>query len=141
MDEYRLMLDRDGEAYKAVIITPGVSPQYGNNPAFKVITLGGESWEPLDYRSVNCDMELASTDFSTYYVFSEAYSTEMPLEPSLVALFPTMAMDTPQQRAYGRFYYSGHDAADIIDDINWPAYWCGIGNMDKKKYIECVNAN
>jgi hypothetical protein len=65
----------------------------------------------------------------------------MPLEPSLVALFPTMAMDSPHQRAYGRFYYSGHDAADIIDDINWPAYWCGIGNMDKKAYIECVNAN
>ncbi|MBW2640836.1 MAG: hypothetical protein JRE10_11950, partial [Deltaproteobacteria bacterium] len=73
MDEYRLILDRDGEAYKATIITPGVSPQYGNNPAFNVITLRGENWEPLDYRSVNCDLDLASPDFSTYYVFSEAY--------------------------------------------------------------------
>ncbi|MBW2325282.1 MAG: metallophosphoesterase, partial [Deltaproteobacteria bacterium] len=140
MDEYRLVLDRDGEAYKALIVTPGVSPQYGNNPAFKVIILRGENWEPLDYRSVNYDLDLASSDFSTYYVFSEAYSTEMPLEASLVDLFPTMVMDSPHQRAYARFYDSGHDAADIIDDVNWPAYWCGIGKMDKKEYIECVNA-
>lgn len=140
MDEYRLVLDRDGEAYKALIVTPGVSPQYGNNPAFKVIILRGENWEPLDYRSVNYDLDLASSDFSTYYVFSEAYSTEMPLEASLVDLFPTMVMDSPHQRAYARFYYSGHDAADIIDDVNWPAYWCGIGKMDKKEYVECVNA-
>lgn len=140
MDEYRLVLDRDGEAYKALIVTPGVSPQYGNNPAFKVIILRGENWEPLDYRSVNYDLDLVSSDFSTYYVFSEAYSTEMPLEASLVDLFPTMVMDSPHQRAYARFYYSGHDAADIIDDVNWPAYWCGIGKMDKKEYIECVNA-
>ena len=139
MDEYRLILDRNGEVYKATIITPAVSPQYGNNPAFKVLTLRGEDWEPLDYRSVNCDLDLASPDFSTYYVFSEAYSTEMPLEASLVALFPTMTIGSSYQRTYARFYYSGHNAANIIDDVNWPAYWCGIGKMDKKGYIECVN--
>lgn len=140
MDEYRLILQRDGKSYKAVIVTPGVSPQFGNNPAFKVITLAGEDWEPLDYRAVNCDLDLSSPDFSTYYVFSEAYSTEMPLEASLAALLPTMAMDLSLQGTYARFYDSGHDAADVIDDVNWPAYWCGIDKMDKNEYINCVNA-
>jgi hypothetical protein len=139
MDEYRLILDRDGEAHKAAIVTPAVSPQFGNNPAFKVLTLRGEDWKPLDYRSVNCDLALSSPDFSTYYVFSEAYSMEAPLEESLVDLFPKMAIDAGDRQHYARFYYSGHDDASIIDDINWPAYWCGIGKMDKGEYIECVN--
>ena len=139
MDEYRLILDRDGEVYKAAMVTPAVSPQYGNNPAFKVFTLRGEDWKPLDYRSVNCDLDLSAPDFSTYYVFSEAYATQKPLEASLVALFPKMTMDSSDRRDYARFYYSGHDASDIINDVNWSAYWCGIGEMNKQEYIECVN--
>lgn len=139
MDEYRLILDREGKAYKGTIVTPAVSPQFGNNPAFKVLILRGENWEPLDYRSINCDLSLSSPDFSTYYVFSEAYSTEMPLEESLVDLFPKLAIDASDRRHYTGFYYSGHDDANIIDDINWPAYWCGVGKMDKAEYIECVN--
>lgn len=139
MDKYRLLLDNDGEAYQTAIITPAVSPQYGNNPAFKVVVMREQNWELLDYRSVNCDLESAAPDFSTYYVFSNAYFTEMPLQASLVTLFPKLAKDTACQQAYARFYYSGHNAADIIDDINWPAYWCGIGKMDRTEYIECVN--
>jgi sphingomyelin phosphodiesterase acid-like 3 len=139
MDEYSLILDRDGEAYKATIVTPAVSPQFGNNPAFKVLTLRGEDWKPLDYRSISCDLNLSSPDFSTYYVFSEAYSTEMPLEESLVDLFPKMKNNDSDRKNYARFYYAGHDDANIIDDTTWPAYWCGIGRMDRDEYIECVN--
>jgi len=139
MDEYRLLLDNDGEAYQAAMITPAVSPQYGNNPAFKVVAIREQNWELLDYRSVNCDIGSATPDFSTYYLFSNAYFTGMSLQASLVALFPKLAKDTACQQAYARFYYSGHDAANIIDGVNWPAYWCGIGKMDRAEYIECVN--
>ena len=69
MDEYLLILDRDGVAYKAVVVTPAVSPQFGNNPAFKVITLRGEDWKPLDYRSVNCDLALFVAGFQHLLCF------------------------------------------------------------------------
>jgi sphingomyelin phosphodiesterase acid-like 3 len=140
MDEYRLIPDRDGEPYKAIIVTPAVSPQFGNNPAFKVLTLRGEDWKPLNYTTVSCDLNLSSPDFSTYYVFSEAYSMEAPLEESLVDLFPKMKNSDSDRKNYARFYYSGHDDANIIDDTTWPAYWCGIGRMNRGEYIECVNS-
>lgn len=140
MDEYRLILSVDGESYAPALNAPAVSPQYGNNPAFKVYSLRGEDWKPLDYRSISCDLALSPPDFSTYYVFSEAYSMETPLEESLVDLYPRMAIDADDRRYYTRFYYSGHDDANIIDDTTWPAYWCGIGKMDKEAYIECVNS-
>ena len=139
MDEYRLILTRGGEAYMPVFNSPAVSPQYGNNPSFKVLTLREEDWKPLDYRSVRCDLNMPSPDFSTYYVFSEAYSTEKPLSESLVDLFPKLKNNDASRRDYARFYYSGHDDANIIDNLTWPAYWCGIGRMDRGEYIECVN--
>jgi len=139
MDEYRLILELDGESYMPAINTPAISPQYGNNPAFKVITLREEDWKPLDYSSISCDLASSSPDFSTYYTFSEAYFTKTPLTESLVALFPKMANDGVARINYGRFYYSGNNDANIIDDVTWPAYWCGVGKMDKGEYIECVN--
>ena len=140
MDEYRLLLENDGSAHKASITTPSVSPVFGNDPAFKVVTMDRENWELLDYRSVAYHLGSAFPEFSTYYVFSEAYSTEMPLELSLISLFPNLATDTLSQQAYARFYYSGHNAADNINATNWPAYWCGIGKMVQEEYIECVNS-
>lgn len=140
MDEYRLLLENDGAAYKATIVTPSVSPVFGNDPAFKVVTMDRENWELLDYHSVAYHLGSAFPEFSTYYVFSEAYSTEMPLKLSLISLFPNLATDTLNQQAYARFYYSGHNAADNINATNWPAYWCGIGKMVQEEYIECVNS-
>lgn len=138
MDEYRLILERDGEPYMPAINAPAVSPQYGNNPAFRVVSL--RDWVPADYHSVNCALNLSSPDFSTYYVFSEAYGTKEPLEESLVDLFPKLAINDSDRNHYARFYYSGHDDANIINAVNWPAYWCGIGKMDKQSYMECVNS-
>ena len=140
MDEYRLLLENDGIAYKATMVTPSVSPIFGNDPAFKVFTMDRENWELFDYRSVACHLDSSFPQFSNYYVFSEAYSTEMPLELSLMSLFPKLATDTFSQQTYTSFYYSGHNAADNINAINWPAYWCGIGKMVKEEYIECVNS-
>ncbi len=140
MDEYKLLLENDSIAYKATITVPSVSPIFGNDPAFRVVTMDRENWELLDYRSVACHLGSASPEFSNYYVFSEAYITEMPLELSLTSLFPKLATDVLSQQNYRGFYYSGHNAANNIDDTNWPAYWCGIGKMVKDEYIECVNS-
>ena len=54
MDEYRLLLENDGVAYNATITVPSVSPVFGNDPAFRVVTMDRENWELLDYRSVAC---------------------------------------------------------------------------------------
>ena len=139
MDEFRLMPDGDGAAHKGAVATPAISPQFGNNPAFKVFTLRGSDWKPLDYRAFRCDLSLSSPDFSPEYTYSEAYATQTPLMESLVDLFPKLTTDANDRRNYTRFYYSAHDDANIISDTNWPAYWCGIGEMKKGEYIECVN--
>ncbi len=51
MDEFRLMSPGN-----ALAITAGISPFFGNYPAYKIFTLDGASLAPIDYSAVNCNL-------------------------------------------------------------------------------------
>jgi sphingomyelin phosphodiesterase acid-like 3 len=139
MDEYRIMFYGDGEASEPILISPAVSPQFGNSPGFKAFTLSTADWELQDYQSVVYPLEIPDATFQAYYAFSSAYGLGGPLNPALIRLVPELAASEARRMNYRRFYYSGHDAGNPITDINWPAYWCAVGNMSKDAYIGCVN--
>jgi sphingomyelin phosphodiesterase acid-like 3 len=139
MDEYRIMLHEGGESSGTILFSPSVSPQYGNNSGFKVFTVSTADWGLQDYRSVVFPFEIADPTFETYYTFSSAYHLGSPLEAALTELLPELVADEAQRMNYSRFYYSGHDAGNPINDANWPAYWCAICTMSKDDYIGCVN--
>ncbi len=142
-DEYRLSYLQSDGVPAAILGTPAVSPLFGNNPAFKVLTLASGDWKLTDYRSLNYDLDDADPAFRTFYTFSRAYGMEPPLQPALAALYPELAAEETQRQAYTHFYYSGHDAAgrkSEITETSWPAYWCGISTMDKDDYMTCVNS-
>jgi hypothetical protein len=76
MDEFRLMSPGN-----ALAITAGISPFFGNNPAYKIFTLDGVSLAPTDYCAVNCNLA-TSAGFGNYYTFSQPYELEGPLASS-----------------------------------------------------------
>lgn len=132
MDEYRLP---DG----FLEITPAIAPYFNNDPAFKIFSYNGTDFSFTNYRSMNYNLATKPADFSTYYTFSSAYSLTGLLDATLAALFPTLATSTTKQALYRGYYYSGHDSASPITDLNWPVYWCGIGNTVKQDVIDCIN--
>lgn len=132
MDEYRLP---DG----ALAITPGISPVFDNDPAFKVFTFADGSFEPENYVSVSCDLSTRPGAFKGYYNFSTSYSLTGELDSLLAELFPTLATNAALQEHYRGYYYSGHDDANPITDLNWPTYWCGISEMTEDGLVDCVN--
>jgi len=142
MDEYRTLPSSD-----VLQITPAISPVFGNNPAFKVLTYSPDTFRPGDYNSINYDLATLPARFSGYYRFSTAYATQGPLSASLVKLMPLLVTDVAQQALYRGYYYSGHNTAtsvtdthfNIITDLNWPIFWCGIGNMDQTAFTTAVN--
>jgi len=139
MDEYRLS-NRDGESLSgAVISTPAISPLFNNNPAFKVLTVSGGGWTPNDYRSLYYPLDGSALTFGAYYTFSDAYGISGILESALVTLFPELYGNGAKHQSYIAFYYSGNSDGNPINDTNWPAYWCGIGWMEKADYLQCVN--
>ena len=139
MDEYLLSPSDGAEDAGMIVVSPSISPIFGNDPAFKVMKMWTEAWKLYDYRSVAYHFDDTSPEFGVYYDFSDAYGSDLLLEDALIELYPELATDDEKRQFYSRYYYSGHDGGNPIDNTNWPAYWCGIGKLQQPGYIECVN--
>lgn len=143
MDDYRILTASD-----TLEILPAIASYSGNNPAFKVFTVSRDTFKPIDYRSMNCDLATSPAQFNVYYTFSAAYSMQGDLAASLIQLTPALVSDASKQALYRGYFYSGHNSPVSITDTqinpitntNWPFYWCGIGKMEQQQYIDGVNS-
>jgi len=134
MDEFRLMSPGN-----ALAITAGISPYFGNNPAYKIFALNSLSLAPFDYSAVNCNLQATPIAFGSYYTFSQAYKLEGPLATSLSELFPALLASSVAKTQYQGAFYSGNNALNPMTSANWPVYWCGIGYMDEPEFFDAVN--
>ncbi len=134
MDEYRIA---SGNVFH---ISPGISPVFGNNPAFKIFTYSNSSLEAIDYKSLNYDLASMPSHFNDYYKFSSAYSMQGSLDSASEQLVADLPIDQVKQDLYRTYYYSGLVPANSITGTNWPVYWCGIDNMEQQSLISCVNS-
>ena len=136
MDEqFRLMSPGN-----ALAVTAGISPYFGNNPAYKIFSLDSVSLAPIDYSVIYCNLLATPTVFSSYYTFSQAYQLVGPLAASFSELFPRLIALNAAKMQYESAFYSGNNAKNPITSTNWPVYWCGIGYMDEDEFFTAVNA-
>lgn len=135
MDEFRIVT-----ANQVLEITPAISAVFNNNPAYKVFTFSEDTFEPIDYRTVNFDLANQPARFNAYYSFANAYGSTGPLNRSLRQLYSELGTNVPRQALYRAAYYSDHNALNAISNASWPLYRCGIGNMLQQDFINCVNA-
>lgn len=146
MDEYRIL--SPGIVLDEV---PAITPCFGENPAFKIFTMAGNTLTPTDYTSLNYNLgaPTAPTQFSTYYTFSTAYSLQGSLGVSLLQLYPQLENDVllnsnnppnAQQALYIGQYNSGNAPMNPITNASWPVFACGIGKMAQLDFEDCVNS-
>jgi hypothetical protein len=135
MDEYRIMSDGN-----LVEIVPGISPCFGNDPAYKIFAMDPRSLAPTDYSVFNYDLATMPAQFNSYYKCSEAYPLNGSLGSSLELLFPQLATSGALQSFYREHYYSGNNALNPITDTNWPVYWAGIDYMWAQDLTNAVNS-
>lgn len=135
MDEFRVM--SSNFAFDQV---PGITPVFGDDPAFKVFTFAKTTLTPVDYRSLNYDLATLPAEFSAYYTFSEAYDAHGPMGFSLAQLDRQIGRNSAARAVYSGLYQSGHNFENPITDVTWPIFACGIGNMTQQDLIDCVNS-
>jgi hypothetical protein len=144
MDEFRNISERSPlSSNGALMITPGITPYFNNNPAYRIFTFPGGGFTPADYRSIDYNLATLPAQFNDSYTFSTAYfgSTMIRLlDDALTELYPTLNTDQTKQSLYRTYYYSGNDAMNTITDANWKVYWCSIANMAEQDLIDCVNS-
>lgn len=145
MDEFRVL----APGY-VVEQLPGISPCFGNNPAYKILTVTQNTFTPTDYQSF--DFNLASSvslGFLPLYEFSNTYGTQSTLTDSLGQLYPQFATNPAILDTYTFLYSSGNAGVNPstqspwnpINDMNWPIFGCTISAMDQSGYITCVTSS
>ncbi len=143
MDEYRLLPSGD-----VLDQLPGISPCFGNNPAYKLLTITQDTFLPVDYESFDYDLSSLPAHFNSLYTFSSTYHLHGTLKSSLPQLYPQLTSDQSRRDAYTYYFASGSTALNPvtnapwnpIDTANWPIFSCAIGQINEPDYVACVNA-
>jgi hypothetical protein len=136
MDEYRIL--PSGDVLEQL---PGISPCFGNNPAYKVLSMMPGTYIPVDYESFDLNLlaKPAPTHFQSLYTFSTAYPTPGDLNNSLQQAYAQLLSNETQRESYIQYYVSGSLVIHPINQGNWPIFSCTIGDIDELDYIDCVN--
>ncbi|MFZ0806409.1 MAG: hypothetical protein WAN03_09515, partial [Candidatus Sulfotelmatobacter sp.] len=141
MDEFRVLPTGD-----VMFGIPGISPVFGNNPAFKIFTIAQDTLMPMDYQSINYNLAAspAATQFNSLYTFSGAYgaTANTTLESSFQQLYPQLTPTAPGTATFLNYYVSSSAifSWNMANTGNWPLYACGFSQMDEQDYVDCVNS-
>lgn len=133
MDEYRILSPQH-----VVEVTPGISPVFGNDPAFKLFTIDNSTFTAADYQAIKYSLATAPLDFAKNYTFTSAYSLPSCASASLNALLPQLARNSAIQTFFRSAYFSGSASQSQITNLNWPAYWSCVGSVTELAFIKSV---
>lgn len=144
MDEFRIL--PTGDVLEQL---PGISPCFGNNPAYKVFTVTQNTFTPTDYQAFDYNLAVLPPPaaFGPLYQFSTTYAAESTLRNSLQRLYPQFTSSERNRDTYTLLYGSGTESVNPttsapwnpINDVNWPIFACTIGQANQSQYVGCVN--
>jgi sphingomyelin phosphodiesterase acid-like 3 len=141
MDEFRVLPTGD-----VLFGIPGISPVFGNNPAFKIFTIAQSTEMPMDYQSISYNLAAPQSpaQFNSLYTFSTAYNAtpNTTLESSFQQLYPQLTPAAPDTASFLNYYVSSSVPYpwNMANTANWPLYGCGFSQMDEQDYVDCVNS-
>ena len=113
MAEYRILSPEH-----VVDVTPGISPVFQNNPAYKIYTVDTSTFAPLDYQSIQCALATTPVVFAMNYTFIQAYPLPSCSTASLITLFPELAANSALQTFFRASYFSGSASQNLITNLN-----------------------
>ena len=137
-DEFRLTraIDMIEHAAVPVLVSPAVSPVYGNQPGYKIINYGQRDYSILDYGVYYLD--LGDTVWKTGQLFHEAYGFSSLAADDMASLYEALKSNAGMRDqyilAYGGFKTSGR----AITDTTFPYYLLAIKYLDSESYRRAV---
>ena len=133
MDHFRLIFDKNHDPLAYVHITPAISPQFGNNPGFQVLTYDAESFSVTDFGTYFYD----GTAWKEEYDFGTVYGKARYDASNLAAVYSRLSDDPALHRSFVDYYDVHNQQGSAITDSNWKAYWCGIGSLTVGDFNAC----
>ena len=134
LDDMRLV--STAHTTSLVLINPGVSPNIGQNPAFRVITVDSKA-RPLDVMTYYIS-NLAAPDWTLEYSTRPAYALKRIDAGSYESLYQAIGA-TPETGDKWKSYYSvSHPVAVSKDKAYLRSLYCADGNVEDAAYEACM---
>ena len=140
MDYFRLGHDGEtGPSSTFLLMTPGISPIFGNNPGLHVLSYERKAFSLLDYTTHRLDLAAGSSaDWREEYRFSRTYRL-FPLTGTTLKTLSRSLKDEAQTRAtYIDYYNVGNPEIPQMTDRTWPLYWCAIDYLTAASFRTCA---
>lgn len=144
MDSFELVQSENKRSV-FVHITPAISPVYGNNPTFEVVTYDRQSSALKDYSAYYFDLASAAAKINApvkwqqEYTFSTTYGQAAVTPATLQALHAELlTSEHGYLTNFERYYNVGNTASAGINDQNRLAYWCGMIYLTVPEYLNCL---
>ncbi len=145
MDWFELYNDKEGEYIAYNHLSPSISPVYGNNPAFQVMTYDRNKFKLQDYTVFFLNLAEANADpgnalWEKEYTFTEAYNQESCNLNSLVNVYQKMINSgSDDMKNYVNYYIVGNAAQSYINANDWLYYYLGIGYLLQEDFMDKTN--
>ena len=141
MDYFRLgPYGVTGRPSTFLLVTPGISPIFGNNPGLHVLSYDRKAFSLLDYASHRLDLSSGSSaDWREEYRFSRTYRL-FPVTGTTLKTLSRSLKEEPHTRATYIDYYNvvGNPAMPQMTEQTWPLYWCAIDYLTASPFRTCV---
>lgn len=140
-DDYRVLIDERGTVVGADKVAPGISPIFGQNPAFQLFTYDRQSGAPRDFSTwylANPGAAPRAADWQFEYTFTKAYGQSAYSPGAVRAVWKAMTNDSAVQNTYRRLYTVGRGA---LDAAAVTAYSCAVGHVDRPSFTACYCGN
>ena len=123
------------------LVSPAVSPEFGNNPGFTLLTYDRDAFTLQDYTVHYLDLDSgASGAWAAEYTFSAAYAGASLDSDGMAALYCGLgATSGPGRQHYADYYDVSHPASPLADPRDYRSYWCGMGRAEPRAFADCFN--
>ena len=120
-------------------LTPSISPVYGNNPAYHIFTYDQSKQELLNYETYYLkNLNTDSAQWTFEYDFKNSFDQDNITPASLKSVSGLIFSDKNYREKYIRYYSAGNDKSFSGEYEEWIYNWCGIGNLEKRDYSNCL---
>jgi len=138
-DDFRVV-STNGTSKQFVLINPAVSPIYGQNPSFRIVSFGSDGTlaDQTTYYLTNLKEAGGETRgrWKQEYEFSQRWSMRQLNGASLAKIYDEIARRNKERELWLKLYMVSSSAAPIpAEDVK--GLYCAIGALDQQSYESC----
>jgi hypothetical protein len=138
MDDFRILGTSDASRSVGFRITPSITSQFGNNPAFSVLHYSVKTGDILDVKTFNLDLSNlgGSAKWAFEYSFSTTYSYTALTANNLAALAARIRTDENVRRTFAAYYAAS--APSPVTSERWQIYSCAQTQLTPDEFSSCI---